>query len=123
MATKSKTAATAAQDAPQDAQSRKASPKSPALIGAPTLARIASERLGRPVNDKRVRSVARDVLPEYISAELGGQRTTYKAHRYTPAQAAAVLAAMASKGRGGSVMDLDAATAAIDAAAGQDGDA
>jgi hypothetical protein len=99
-----------AQDAPQDAPASK--PSKPGAISARTLARIASGRLGRDVTDKRVRSVARDTLARFDKAE----HPDYQAHAYTPAEAADLLAALASKGRGAGTMGESDAVAAIEAA-------
>lgn len=98
-----------AQDAPAVAV---AAPKVAQGISARTLARIATERLGRPVNDKRVRSVARDTLDRFMD-------DAYTAHAYTPAEAAALLGSLSSKGRSAASMsdaDAEAAIAALDAA-------
>jgi len=94
-----------------------ASKGKPPAISARTLARIASGRLGRDVTDKRVRSVARDTLARFDK----GDHPDYQAHAYTPDEAAALLGALASKGRGAGTMGEADAVAAIDAALAQDG--
>jgi len=107
MAQDAKTAKDAApKDAPKDA-----APKTDPRINARTLSRIATERLGRNVTDKRVRSVARDTIDRFGD-------DAYTAHAYTPAEAASLLASLASKGRGAASLDVEGATAAIDAVIG-----
>lgn len=69
--------------------------------------------LGRKVNDKRIRSVARDTIDRFVN------RTGYTAHAYTVDEARAIVAAMAGKGRGAPTVDADAARAALAALAGQ----
>ncbi len=97
----------AMQDGPQDAPAPAVTVAKVAKgISARTLARIATERLGRATTDKRVRSVARDTIERF-------QDEAYTAHSYTPAEAAGLLAAMSAKGRGGASMTDDEASAAI----------
>lgn len=110
MARKSQDAEQTAPTSPQDATS--APDESPqdskpvAGIKPRTLAAIASKRLGRVVNDKRVRSVARDTIARF-------QDDAYTAHVYTPSEAASLLSSLATKGRGGPGMTEDEASAAI----------
>lgn len=94
-----------AQTAPEAASAAQTPAKVSKGISALTLARIASERLGRKVNDKRVRSVARDTLARFQDGE-------YTPHAYTPAEASALLATMSAKGRGvGTLTDAEASAA------------
>jgi hypothetical protein len=80
-------------------------------VNAGTLAAMIGDKpgahewaLGRKVNDKRVRSLARDVI-ERLSAE---NRTGYTAHAYTQAEADAIVAAMATAGRGAPTANANA---------------
>lgn len=72
-------------------------------MNAGTLAALIGDKsgthqwaLGRKVNDKRVRSVAREVI-ERLQAE---NRTGYTAHAYDSADADAIVSAMRDAGRG-----------------------
>lgn len=72
-------------------------------VNAGTLAAMIGDKagshrwaLGRPTNDKRVRSVARETV-ERLNAE---NRTGYTAHAYSQDEADAIVAAMRSAGRG-----------------------
>lgn len=85
-------------------------------VNAATLARLLSESptdgglgLGRKVNDRRVRSVARDVIDRLMA----GNRTGYTAHAYTVAESWAIHDAMAAHGRGAPTADVDAARKAL----------
>jgi hypothetical protein len=80
-------------------------------VNAGTLAAMIGDKpgahewaLGRKVNDKRVRSLARDVI-ERLSAE---NRTGYTAHAYTQGEADAIVAAMATAGRGAPTANANA---------------
>lgn len=86
-------------------------------IDARTLAVLIGDPIGttpyalaRKVNDKRVRSVARDTVDRFIN------RTGYTAHAYTPAEARAIVTAMAAAGRGAPTVNADAVRAAHKAA-------
>lgn len=71
-----------------------------ALIGDPT--GTTPYALGRKVNDKRVRSVARDTIDRFVN------RTGYTAHDYTPDECAAIVTAMQGRGRGAPTAGADA---------------
>lgn len=80
-------------------------------VNAGTLAALIGDKpgthqwaLGRVVNDKRVRSVARESI-ERLMAE---NRTGYTAHAYTSAEADAIVAAMRSAGRGAPTVNATA---------------
>lgn len=90
--------------------------KTDVRVNAATLARLLSESptdgglgLGRKVNDRRVRSVARDVIERLMA----GNRTGYTAHAYTVAESWAIHDAMAQHGRGAPTADVDAARKAL----------
>lgn len=98
-----------ATDAKPDAKPDKPESRWSAL----TVARHATATLGRPITDKRVRSVARDVIDRYVAAESGGQRAGYTAHAYTLPEVRTIMDALAGKGRGGPTADLGDLTAAL----------
>lgn len=80
-------------------------------VNAGTLAALASDAigahqwaLGRKVDAKRIRSVARETI-ERLDAE---HRTGYTAHAYTASEADAIIAAMRSSGRGAPTVNATA---------------
>lgn len=80
-------------------------------VNAATLAALIGDKAGthrwatgRKVNDKRVRSIARDAI-ERLMAE---NRTGYTAHAYTQDEADAIVAAMTSAGRGAPTANANA---------------
>lgn len=88
--------------------------KTDARIDARTLAALIGDpqgshplALGRKVNDKRVRSVARDTVDRFVN------RTGYTAHDYTVAEATAIVDAMRSAGRGAPTVSADDARAML----------
>lgn len=112
---------TAAQDGPQAAPARKRKASAPTVkrivlaagetVNAGTLAALIGDKagahqwaLGRKVNDKRVRSVARESI-ERLMAE---NRTGYTAHAYSAAEADAIVAVMRSAGRGAPTVNANA---------------
>ena len=105
MTTKSKAQDTAPEvtTAPQDAPNVADLLADGETVNAGTLAALIGDKagahrwaLGRPTNDKRVRSVARETI-ERLTAE---HRTGYTAHAYSQTEADAIVAAMRSAGRG-----------------------
>jgi len=74
-----------------------------ALIGDPV--GTTPYALGRKVNDKRVRSVARDTIDRFVN------RTGYTAHDYTPDECGQIVTAMQGRGRGAPTTDADAVRA------------
>lgn len=58
------------------------------------LALVLTERIGRRVTAKRVRSVARDYVQRFM------ERTGYTAHVYTPDEAATIAEHIGGSGRG-----------------------
>ena len=105
---KARDAATVAQDAPQTDALRMDARTLALLIGDPQDS-AHGLGLGRKVNDKRVRSVARDTVDRFVN------RTGYTAHAYTVAEARAIVDAMAGKGRGAPTVNADAVRAALTA--------
>ena len=80
-------------------------------VNAGTLAAMIGDKagshrwaLGRKVNDKRVRSVARESI-ERLSAE---NRTGYTAHAYSQDEADAIVSQMQSAGRGAPTANANA---------------